>query len=287
MKRLSERQYWDDVHDQRIGSRPKDLSLGQKLRDHLKDTLSPEHVAFIKNYKEYYAERRYYDPFMPRGARHTLVEIGSAPGTELIKLHRRYGVTPYGIEYSESGVARNREVFEAANVPPGHVLHADFFSPELHEARANTFDAVISRGFIEHFDDVDHVIDLHVSLLKPGGRLFISIPSLRGFNFLLAHLFNKDVIDFHNLEIMTKTRFARLFRRPDLVPLVCERFGVLNFDLFTAKKEAPLGFLLPGLQRNVQPVLNAMFGSMFGARPTDFVALSSYLMFVGTKRASP
>ena len=52
------------------------------------------------------------------------------------------------------------------------------------------FDVVMSRGFIEHFDEPSSVVDRHLDLLKPGGLLVVSIPNLRGVNGLLTRFFH-------------------------------------------------------------------------------------------------
>ena len=122
-----------------------------------------------------------------------VLEVGSAPGWHLVRLNQTFGFIPYGIEYSESGVELNREVFILHNINPDNVIHADFLSDEFHEQYKGYFDIAISRGFIEHFTDIEDIIEKHINLLTKGGYLIVSIPNLRGANYILTWLFHREL----------------------------------------------------------------------------------------------
>ena len=99
---------------------------------------------------------------------------------------------------------------------------ADFLSDEFQIKYKNYFDIVASFGLIEHFDDSKEVVNKHINLLKRGGYLLITIPNKRGFfNFILSYIFNKEGIKIHNLKIMEKKEFEKLFDESKLTKQYC------------------------------------------------------------------
>ncbi|RLE43228.1 hypothetical protein DRJ48_01455 [Candidatus Woesearchaeota archaeon] len=97
-----------------------------------------------------------------------IIEIGCTPGTVLINLSKALGLEPYGVEYTQEGVAITKQNFVKLGYNPKNITHADFFDQEFQVRHKAEYDVVFSRGFIEHFDDVKRVIQLHVNLLKEG-----------------------------------------------------------------------------------------------------------------------
>jgi len=162
------------------------------------------------------------------------------------------------------------------------VIHTDFFSDEFRESHKERFDVVISRGFIEHFTDVEPVIDRHLDLLAPGGYLLVSIPNLRGFNYPVARLLHKEVIPLHNLSIMQKPAYTKLFNRPDLQSMFCDYYGTFSFYLFTSGSSQLVQYGLK-LGHRFQPLLNLAFRTFLGDRGAETGAFSPYLLYIGRK----
>jgi SAM-dependent methyltransferase len=162
------------------------------------------------------------------------------------------------------------------------VIYADFLSDEDHRQYKGAFDIVISRGFIEHFTDVRSIIEKHVNLLAEGGRLIISIPNLNGLNYALGSLFHKDIIPLHNLTIMEKGEFTRLFDGQGMSPLLCGYYGTFNFGLFNAKKSS-LSELALRLCMKAQLVLNVMLRLLFKGRSPEHSKFSPALIYIGVK----
>jgi SAM-dependent methyltransferase len=214
-----------------------------------------------------------------------VLEVGSAPGEFLVQFARRFGCIPHGLDYSEVGVEVNKQVFGRNGFNPGNVIYADFFSDQFRKQYRESYDVVISRGFIEHFTDVESVIERHMDLLKPGGRLIISIPNLRGINYVLADLFDKEAIPRHNTEIMRKTVFKRLFDRQDLEPVFCDYYGTFSFYLFTADQSKARRSGLK-FAHKVQPVLNGVFRMLFGNKGRECRYFSPSLLYIGSKQAN-
>jgi SAM-dependent methyltransferase len=145
----------------------------------------------------------------------TVFEVGCAPGKWLAFAAKKFGLHPSGIEYSQGGIAATKRNFHMLNISYGSLIAADFFktSPD------KLYDVVMSFGFIEHFDDVDHVVKMHLSWLKPGGILILGIPNFSGLNGVVQSILDKDILDKHNLNIMNLAYFEQLTNKFNIEPL--------------------------------------------------------------------
>ena len=283
VSRLSRKQHWDDVH---VGEQACLLNSMERPRSRIKGLLNG---ASLKKWMSAYDDYLLWESIFPRYLTQMrdakVLEVGSAPGEFLVQFARRFACTPYGIDYSEVGVEVNKRVFGRNGFNPGNVIHGDFFSDHFRQQHRGCYDAVISRGFIEHFTDVESVIERHLDLLKPGGRLIVSIPNLRGVNHVLADLLDRDAIARHNIGIMRTTAFKALFDRRDLTPLFCDYYGTFSFYLFTADqskaRRSGLRFAC-----KVQPFLNGAFRMLFGNKGLECRYFSPSLLYIGSKKAN-
>ncbi len=277
---LSTKRYWDTRYAQ------LDHRGGRSMRGRLKALEKRLRrypmLEYLRGYDDYQLWEVIYKEYMPRGDRLRVLEIGSAPGAYLVRLHRAFGVVPFGVEYSDDGAQANRQKFFANDLDPNNVIHADFLSDAFQKAFRERFDVVVSRGFIEHFSDVQEVVDKHLRVLTPGGLLFVSVPNLRGVNYVLSWVFQRRLLPMHNLAIMEKEQFATLFELENVKPLFCGYYGVFNFGLFEAARYSPARPLLR-LCKLFQLPLNAVFRVLFGGQPPEARYTSPYLLFVGRK----
>jgi SAM-dependent methyltransferase len=289
--RLTERAYWDDYHVAGQAANPRAPSTepvvsapaGRGLKSRIKRVLGTRLLERFRNYEDFLL----WDVILPQhlsdreGSK--VVEIGSAPGHRLVRLKQRFGLTPYGIDYSRVGADLNRHVFSDHGIDPRNVMEVDFVAGELPDRYRETFDVVLSGGFIEHFTDVRAIIRKHLQLLKPGGCLVVQIPNLRGINFLLSWLFCRDVIPLHNLDIMKRKNFAALFDAQGLAPLFCGYSGTFNFYMFQTPDGSWMRVPLVVCHK-IQPVLNLVFRSVFRDRGAENGWFSPSLVYVGIKR---
>ena len=281
MDRLTEQSYWNEVYTE-TKSLPKTTTTKPEktsVKGFLKHYLDP----YWRDYSDYLEWDALYKAHLPKTKGLKIIEIGSAPGTNLVRLHQTFGYEPYGVEYAEAGANLNREVFSQHGLNPNNVIRADFFSESFLARYEGTFDLVISRGFIEHFTAMEHVIDAHLRLLKPGGKLIVTIPKLTGIPNLLFRLFNPAVIPMHNLKIMNRKAFAALFQRAELHQQYCNYYGtfkvqVCGAEQLTGGKAALMNFL-----KNGQLLLNLLFRLVFGKHSTESYWFSPYLIYIGTK----
>jgi 2-polyprenyl-3-methyl-5-hydroxy-6-metoxy-1,4-benzoquinol methylase len=289
---LTEKQYWDSTHLTECDSwqsarcmndAGEKAARGRSLKRWVKSLLGERLLAYMGSYENYLLWEVIYKKYLPRRVGAKVLEVGSAPGDYLVKVAEKYSFVPYGIEYSESGVELNRRIFADHNIDPDQVIQADFLSPEIHSRYRGAFDIVVSRGFIEHFTNVREIIEKHLSLLAEGGHLIISVPNLSGVNYMLAQLFHKEVIPLHNLSIMDKREFFKLFDRAGLSPLFCDYYGTFNFGLFNTAPRSPMVRVLNTCMK-AQLVLNATFRLFFPGGGLESRMFSPSLIYIGVKR---
>jgi 2-polyprenyl-3-methyl-5-hydroxy-6-metoxy-1,4-benzoquinol methylase len=134
------------------------------------------------------------------------IEIGCAPGKLLAWVAARLCAQVAGIDYSPQGVEFTGQLFEHLKLS-SDVRCEDFFS---HSFEPGTFDCVFSAGFIEHFDDPTDVVNRHVELARPGGRIIITVPHYGGIYGRLQRLFDPGNLAIHNTRIMSVSALQSL-----------------------------------------------------------------------------
>jgi SAM-dependent methyltransferase len=276
MSRLTERAFWDAAYT-RAGQTtfdptdPTELNDRRRWRSHadrvLWDELLPTYVEG--------------PPEAPPGR--SVLEIGSAPGRNLVRLHRRFGLDPWGVEYSAQGAALNRQRFVALGLDPAQVLELDVFSEAFLAACADRFDVVFSMGFIEHFADPAAAVQRHLAACRVGGLLVVTVPNMRGLNLALTSAFDRSLVPLHNLEIMDRAALAAAFPAAQVQPLFCGYYGSLDLGAFTTphplRRAALRGLRLA--QRGVSGALGALPAPW---RP-EHRWLSPFLAFIGRRVA--
>jgi SAM-dependent methyltransferase len=291
MSRLTQKTHWDSVHHYEqehffpsgvVTESTHDVPLKAKAVRSIKRLLGPGVLERMTAYDDYLLWKVILPKYVPRMPGGKVVEIGSAPGDYVVAFAKHHGCIPHGIEYSEVGVELNRRVFARHGFNPDNVIHSDFFSEDFRHRYREQFDAVISKGFIEHFDDLRPVIDGHFELLKPGGYMVVTIPNLRGLNYPVIRLLDEEAIPRHNIEIMRKKVYASLFERKDLQPLFCDYYGTFSFYLYTAGKSQLQRRALRTAYK-LQPMLNLGFRTFLGSRGLESGALSPFLLYIGRK----
>lgn len=280
MGKLTEKQYWDSIHKAKAVKRKR-----HSWKDNLKSLTKLLEDKFIRTYADYLLWDVIYKKYMPKTKKAKVLEVGSAPGDNLVRLSQTFDFIPYGVEYTGSGVELNRRTFISHSLDPDHIIHADFLSDEFQKQYKGYFDIVMSAGFIEHFDNVADIVEKHINLLTKGGYLVVSIPNLRGANYILQWLFNKELLSMHNINVMQKKEFSKIFDREDLLSLFCDFYGGFNFGLFITKRNSPLRFVLTSC-KILQLVLNVVFRLLFRSGGVESRLFSPYLLFIGVKKSS-
>jgi SAM-dependent methyltransferase len=284
--RLTEQAYWDSQYEYDLGTASAPKGPPSRTKALLRKLIGPKLHELMQEYSDYLAWNVFYPKYLPRKPGVRILEVGSAPGTHLVQLHQAYGFEPYGVEYAPSGAELNKRVFRMHGLDPANVIQADFLSREFQARYRGYFDVVLSRGFIEHFTDVDGVIRAHLNVLAPRGMLLVTIPNLRGINYGLTWFFHKELLAMHNLTIMRREAFCRLFDSPELTPLYCGYIGAFSFRLFDG---SPSRFkrAIYALCRKAQMPLNAALQVLFKRGGAEHRWFSSHLAFIGVRRTDP
>lgn len=293
--KLTESRYWDAFYPPQEGEAVP--AKGSTVKALLRRLLGPRTVEWLSDYNGYLLWNVHLAKALPAAGtpvagtptagtvdnpKLRAVEVGSAPGRFMLQLAERFHCDPFGVENSERGVALNRRLFADHGIDPDQVIDADFLSDDFAERHRGSFDVVLSRGFIEHFTDVDTIVARHVDLLKPGGLLVVSIPSLRGLNGRLAEVFNPGILGVHNLDIMTPEAFAELFEGRGLDTSHCGPFGAFTFQLFNTRAGSWRRWVLTACH-GLQLVLNLIYRIVLGQRGSSNRRFSPHLLYVGTR----
>lgn len=142
-----------------------------------------------------------FNKYLPRGG--TCFEVGCYPGRFLIYLGQTFGYTVNGVDAKPGTHDRLEDFVPSFNVKVGTFYEGDFFTLEV----PSPFDVVCSFGFVEHFDDVDRVVEAHVRFVKPGGLLVISCPNFRRLQAFFRLWLHKRNLDRHVPHAMDADRW--------------------------------------------------------------------------------
>jgi len=272
---LTDKEYWEKKY------KPDKKKGGGNLWRRL---LSEHGTSFVFHFSKYQLWHMILNKLLPKNAAFKVLEIGSAPGDNLVNIHKFFGYQPFGIEYTKKGVLNNQLKFSENGLNPQNIIEADFLSDHTINKYKNQFDVVMSFGFIEHFDCPEMIVSRHLELVRPGGFIIINIPNLKGLNYYIAQCFDESALRVHNLSIMNMDSFSNLFKNR-IDALYCGYYGIFNFSLFNTNSKAKQ-LILTGL-KCIQVLLNLFFTIL----PSNDLGrrnglLSPYLLFVGKKRSN-
>jgi len=169
--RLTDRQFWEHRWRSRAEAKPAERIHPGSM---------PFHPLLVRT--------------LPRGG--SYVEVGCAPGRNMVYFHRTFGYRVAGIDYVADDICRR--TLDENHVEAYQLYHLDFLE-ELPPAR---FDVVASFGFVEHFTGLEEVLARHVALVNPGGYVVIGVPNFRWGQYLIRLLLDRDSLRRHNLEAM-------------------------------------------------------------------------------------
>lgn len=124
----------------------------------------------------------------------TLLEVGCGQSAWLPVLAEEFGFDVSGLDYSDLGCEKARQLLQRARTP-ARIVCANLFSPPPDLTAA--FDVVVSFGVVEHFDDTVAALSALTRFLRAGGRIITLIPNLRGIYGLLQRAVNRPVYDMH------------------------------------------------------------------------------------------
>lgn len=282
MGRLTDKDYWEGLYQgDSPACQPRESKIGRVLRGLIGRRL----FDMLSAYDDYLLWQSVLPRYLPkRCSTLKALEIGSAPGDFMVRFAKTFDVIPFGLEYTSHGAELNRKIFEFNGFNPDGVIEADFFSDKFLSENKNQFDIVISRGFIEHFSNVEEVVNRHSALLKNGGLLIMLIPNLRGIYYPWTKKFNPAQLPLHNLDLMKEEVFRLACQVPELETYRCGYFGTLSFWMLTAPAEAVWTNRVIRIFHLMQRGLNFLMRIIFRANGCESSMFSPNLIYVGVKK---
>jgi SAM-dependent methyltransferase len=143
----------------------------------------------------------------------TAIELGGFPGYYAVFLKKYFKLDVTLLDYFVHPPVVN-ELLEKNELTEKviHIIETDLFNytPE------KQYDLVLSCGLIEHFNDTADIINRHITFVKPGGTLFITLPNFKAVNGWFQKNFDKENYDKHNIDSMN----------PALLQKICEDAGL-------------------------------------------------------------
>lgn len=211
-----------------------------------------------------------FDKFLPKEKDKTVIEIGGSPGRYLAYMYKNFGYKIHSLDYSETGYKKTVENFKLLNIPI-EVYNMDLFSDDLNLPQ---FDIVYSLGFIEHFYDLDLVIEKHLHLLKPGGILLIGVPNYQGINKWFLKNLAPQLLSIHNLAAMNSENWRSFEKKFNLKkifkgyiggfePQNLNRWEKKNLKTFILKSSAKMLSLLLHNNFKILRKFNSKFFSAY------------------------
>ena len=162
--------------------------------------------SIVLVYKPHNIElKEIFDQYLKPGG--TCFEVGCYPGRYLIYLGKRFNFTVSGIDSTPLVHSRMPGFLTEHGVRTGNLYHGDILSFEPDKQ----YDVVFSFGFVEHFVNLEEVIEKHVQLVKPTGVMIVACPNFRGLQYFLHRLLEPSALERHVLDTMDLSRWKRIF----------------------------------------------------------------------------
>ncbi|HEY0897157.1 MAG TPA: class I SAM-dependent methyltransferase [Sphingobacteriaceae bacterium] len=167
----------------------------------------------------------------------TAIELGGFPGYYSVFLKKHLHVETTLLDYFvHQGVLQDLLAENKLSADDISVIEADLFNytPE------QQYDLVLSCGLIEHFEDTKDIISRHVQFMKPGGKLFITLPNFRGVNGWVQKTFDRSNYDKHNISSMDPALLAGIAKDLGLKDVKAYYFGGFSVWLENRKEKSAL-----------------------------------------------
>ncbi len=159
-----------------------------------------------------YRFAEYVRPYLVPDSSKRVLEVGAFPGGFLGAFVREFHFRPDALDY------RDDSEFILSNMIHNGIHNCRIFRADFLEWQPDCrYDAVLSHGFIEHFQDFPRVLVRHAAMLAPGGVLVLSLPHLRYFRWWVSRLFwtrahREEILGTHNLQAMRLRVLERIVR---------------------------------------------------------------------------
>ncbi|MEO0288153.1 MAG: methyltransferase domain-containing protein [candidate division WOR-3 bacterium] len=266
MKDLLSKKFWDEKYNK------------DKIDDQMYISKFSKFSRLLSPYVNEIILKIIYDTLRGKQIK-KIVEIGSAPGYFVCEVAKGLKSIPFGIEISSTGYEMNRKVFQKKGYDQNNVIFADFFSDKI-DGYENFFDLVLSRGFIEHFDDPEEVLKKHLKILKEDGFLVVTVPNKTGFNKILTNFLNEKSLEGHNLETMKLSFFKDFAKKNHLEICFLGYAGIFDLYQFNPSKKKRKIF---DLMMKIQKILYIFYRLKPHSLNLDSKIFSPLIVFIAKK----
>lgn len=283
---LTDRTYWEKEYSSSLSdnnSKSVRTPLYRYFSDLLKKIIGAKVMQKAESYVEYCLFKVLSECIGEIKKGSSIIEVGAAPGRNIIKVASMFNLIPYGVDYTTAGTKICKLNFARVGFDPTNVYLDDVLSEQFQSEQSEKYDVVLSMGFIEHFANPDDIVKAHMSLLKPGGYLIVSIPNLRGIYWLWTYIFNNPQLALHNIDVMRLREFRKLFQHKKMREQWSGYVGTFSFWLFTFENTGLVKKIVHQILIIVQLMLNVLFRLLFKERGLETSWFSPNLLYVGKK----
>jgi 2-polyprenyl-3-methyl-5-hydroxy-6-metoxy-1,4-benzoquinol methylase len=244
VKHLSKKKHWDNIYESNDGN----LTHVWKPTNY--DSRILEHILF-----------KTINMFNPK----SILEIGCGNSTWLSYIAKEKDIIVAGIDYSEKGCELARERLK------NECIEGKIFCENIFEANPKLigqFDFVYSLGVVEHFSEIQIILDQELKFVKPGGILFTEIPNLKkSVHGIFAWIYQPDLLDMHKK--ISKEQLIHAYQHLGLENVECNYAGIFSVTLIAWGKYPRW----PRVSKKVLPLLLQF------CKYCDFVLLKTRLYF--------
>lgn len=120
------------------------------------------------------------------------------------------------------GIEINQDAFLVAKENLDEALHANVEIIEL-PFEAGSFDAIVMGDVLEHLVNPVPALKKLMNVLKPGGKIYITVPNIRHWKILLNLVFRDrwdymtwGILDYTHLRFFTKTSILKLLAENEI-----------------------------------------------------------------------
>jgi SAM-dependent methyltransferase len=243
---------------ERIDPQPTDETLAQIYGEHYYDAwgLHTDAQLVVEQMKR--STFRRVIRGLGNGATGKLLDCGAATGF-LMGEARELGYEPFGVELSEFGAKKIAERFGPEHAFQGQLEDAPFAD--------GSFQAITMCDFLEHVRDPASVLRRANTLLRPGGRIALTVPhvgslsqrtmGMRWTNYKVEHLY---YFTKKNLEQLLEKMGFRSYRAVTLVKTMNLRYMAHIFNefphwLFTPLMRSASAVVPTRLQHAMFPIM--------------------------------
>jgi len=156
----------------------------------------------------------------------TSFEFGCYPGNFMPTISRA-GYILNGIDYNDR-IDDLKNWLSKNNYNYKDIIHSDIFHCNF--SKLGKYDLVYSIGFIEHFTNWEDIIEMHIKMILPGGRLIITCPNFKSIFFRFYHaIWDRANYKKHYLPSMNPSKWYQIIEQHDLIINDYGFFGGFHF----------------------------------------------------------